>query len=49
MQLSFAVFWQHFIYITSSSAYNALRFVSIGYFVYSFIFQMRLTQEVFKY
>ena len=47
--LSFSIFWQHFVYITTSSAFNSLRFVSIGFFVYSFIFQMRLTQEVFKF
>ena len=48
MQLNFAVFWQHFIYMSSSSAYDFLRFAAIGYFIHSFIFQMRLVQEAFR-
>jgi hypothetical protein len=44
----FCLFWQHFVFVGMGSYYEFLRFPACGYFLQSFVFQMRLIQEVFK-
>lgn len=44
----FCLFWQHIIFVGIGSYYQFLRFPACGFFLQSFIFEMRLIQEVFK-
>lgn len=48
MIVNFCLFWQHFMFTNTSSVYDFLRFPAITFFVLSFIFQMRVLQEVIK-
>ena len=44
----FTLFWQHFVFLSLGSFYDFMRLPACGFFVLSFVFQMRLIQDIFK-